>query len=387
MTARILFWTAVLLLFYSHAGYALLIRIWARLRPKPWRAADPRHGSSAPSVSIVVVAHNEEARIEARLLNFLALDYPSDRLEILVGSDGSTDRTVERARAFEERGIRVFPFAARRGKPAALNDLIAECRGEIVVLADARQPFDAAAVRALTAPFADPRVGAVSGELVFVREEDETTVGEGVGRYWQYETAIRLAESQVDSTIGATGAIYAIRRALFEPIPPDTILDDVLIPMRIARRGSRVLFEPRARACDRPAATERQEQTRKIRTLAGNFQLFARETWLLNPLANRLWLQVVSHKGLRLLGPILLPVAFASSLALAIAGRPFFALALLAQLAFYAAALAGAVAARRGGKRSLLAVPYIVCLFHWATAVALARVFAGRQRVTWDAAR
>lgn len=376
MAALALFWTSVLLIGYAYLGYPLLIRAWAALRPGRSAA-----GRDRPSVSIVIVAHDEGARIAARIENLLALHYPADRVEIVVGSDGSTDDTASRARAFAGDRVRVVEFKERRGKAATLDDLLPLCRGEIVVLTDARQRFETTALEALARPFGDPAVGAVGGELILADRSGETAVSRGMGLYWRCETAIRESESRVDSTVGASGAIYAMRRELFEPIPGDTILDDVLIPMRIARRGYRVVFEAGARAYDRPAETPRQEFVRKVRTIAGNFQLFVREPWLLDPRRNRLWLQTVSHKGLRLLGPVLLAAILGSSLLLA--DRPFYTGALLAQGLFYAAALGGALAgAGRGG--AILAVPYTVCLLNWATAVAFFRVLTRRQRVTWE---
>ncbi|HEV8702666.1 MAG TPA: glycosyltransferase family 2 protein [Candidatus Polarisedimenticolia bacterium] len=378
MGAVALFWISVILIGYTYLGYPLLIRAWAARHP-----GRPAAGCDLPSVSVVIVAHDEGARIAARIENLLALSYPKDRVEILVGSDGSTDDTAARARTFTGDGVRVDDFKERRGKAAVLGDLLPLCRGEIVVLADARQRFEATALEALLRPFGDPAVGAVGGELILTDRPVATTVSRGVGLYWRCETAIRASESRIDSTVGASGAVYAIRRALFEPIPADTILDDVLIPMRIARRGYRVVFEAGARAYDQPAETPRQEFVRKVRTIAGNFQLFARELWLLDPRRNRLWLQTVSHKGLRLLGPVLLAAILGSNVLLA--DRPLYAATLLAQGIFYAAALGGALAgAGRGG--AVLAVPYTVCLLNWATAVAFLRVVTGRQRVTWERA-
>lgn len=376
---HLLFWASVLLVGYTYVGYPALMRAWAALRPRL-----PSSGGIEPRVTLLIVAHNEVTRIQGRLANLLALDYPRDRREILVASDGSTDGTLERAQPYEQEGVRVIPFVARRGKPAVLNELVRQARGEIVVLADARQRFETGALRALVAPFSDPEVGAVSGELVLTENADGTAVGEGVGFYWRYEKLIRWSESRVDSAVGATGAIYAIRRDLFEPIPEDTILDDVLIPMRIARRGYRVLFEARARAFDRAAATAGEEFGRKVRTIAGNFQLFAREVWLLNPFRNRLWLQTVSHKGLRLLSPLFLVAAFGANLLLSDA--PFYRWTLVGQIIFYGAALAGY--ARRDARRKtpLLIVPYVLCLLSWATVVAFLRFLTGRQRVTWEKA-
>jgi cellulose synthase/poly-beta-1,6-N-acetylglucosamine synthase-like glycosyltransferase len=263
-----------------------------------------------------------------------------------------------------------------------LNDLLPKASGEIVVLADARQTFEPGAVRALVACFADPRVGAVTGDLVLRRRDDGGAVGDAVGLYWRYEKFIRSSESRAESVAGVTGAIYAVRRELFEPIAADTILDDVLIPLRIARRGYRVLLEPRARAHDRAPATAREEFTRKARTMAGKFQMFARERWLLSPFGNRLWLANMSRNGLRLVVPFLLVAALGANLGLA--ATPFYRLTLAAQLAFYGAALAGYVA---GGRRlGLLSVPYVFCLLNAAIVVGLARFVSGRQQVTWDKA-
>ena len=374
---ELIFWLSLALLAYAHVGYPALIAARARLAPRPHR----RGGE--PTVSAVIVAYNEAARISARIENLRALDYPSDRLEIVVASDGSSDGTAERARAWEPDGVTVVAFETRRGKPAVLNDVVPKLRGEIVVMADARQTFDTRALRALVAPFADTAVGAVSGELILT-SGGATHVGEGVGLYWRYEKFIRRHESLADSTVGATGAIYAIRRALFAPVPADTILDDVLIPMTIVGRGYRVLFEATARAYDRPAATAPEEFRRKVRTIAGTFQLFARNRWLLSPRRNRLWLQTVSHKGLRLMSPLLLGALVASNVLLVEA--PLYRLALGAQLAFYGAALVGALTRGTRVRIPFMSVPYVFCLLNWATTVAFLRFLAGRQRVTWDKA-
>jgi len=378
MATVALFWISVVLIGYSHVGYPALIRAWAAGRPRREEGDEPE-----PKTSILVVAHNEAAQIEGRIANLLALDYPKDRLEIVVGSDGSTDDTAARAWSHEGAGVRVFAFHRRRGKTAVLNDLVPRCRGEIVVLADARQRFDVGALRALVRRFADRRVGAASGELILTGDPVTTPVGKGVGLYWRFEKAIRLCESRVDSTVGATGAIYAIRRDLFDPIPEDTILDDVVIPMRIVRLGYRVVFAPEARAYDRPAKAPREEFVRKVRTIAGNFQMFARERWLLDPFRNRLWLQTVSHKALRLLGPLLLCTALITNLFLL--GHLFYDWTLLAQIVFYASALLGTLdgVARRV---PVVAGPYTICLLNWATVVAFLHFLTGRQRVTWERA-
>jgi cellulose synthase/poly-beta-1,6-N-acetylglucosamine synthase-like glycosyltransferase len=333
-------------------------------------------------VSVVVPAYNEADRIAARIENLLALDYPRDRLEIVIGSDGSTDDTVERARRYQSAGVKVRAFRTRRGKPAVINALVPLVRGDIVVFADARQRFEPGALRALVANFADPAAGAVSGELILTASGEAAAAGQGTAFYWRYETFIRSTEGRADSTVGATGAIYAIRRELFEPVPEDTILDDVLIPLRIVRRGYRVLFEPDARAYDRAPSSARQEFVRKARTIAGTFQLFARQPWLLHPWRNRLWFETVSHKALRLTLPLLHAAVFAANLALIDVW--LYRWTMGAQVVFYAAALVGH-GQRQTRRRSILfTVPCTVCLLSWATVVGFVRFVTNQQQVTWE---
>ncbi len=370
-------WAVAGLLLYIYIGYPGVIALVARLWARPVHRGRPRL-----PLTLLIVAHNEAGRIGARLENCLALRYDGPPPEILLGVDGASDGTAEAAAGYAGR-VRLVRWRVRRGKAAVLNELIPRAHGEIVVLADARQIFHRDALRALVAPFADPRVGAVSGELV-LRNHGGCAVGEGVGAYWRYEKWIRRNEARIDSTVGVTGAIYAIRRRLFSPIPEDTILDDVLIPMKIARQGYRVVFEPHAVAYDRAARSASEEITRKVRTIAGNVQLFAREPWLLHPLRNRLWIQTVSHKGLRLASPLLLGIAFTANLFLL--DRPLYRLTFAAQVIFYLAALAGASTRNARRRLPLLSVPYAFCLLNWATVVAWLRFLTGTQRVTWERA-
>jgi cellulose synthase/poly-beta-1,6-N-acetylglucosamine synthase-like glycosyltransferase len=377
MSAEIIFWGVILFLGYTHAGYPLLLWVWSALQTRR-----PHSAQIEPTVSIIVVAYNEAGCIEQRLENLLALDYPHDRLEIILASDGSTDDTISRAQPHRRAGVMFVAYSRRRGKAAVLNDLIPQAHGDIVVLADARQRFDRQALRALVAPFADSQVGAVSGELILTNDTDGSAVGEGVGFYWKYEKFIRRNESRIDSSIGTTGAIYAIRRTLFEPIPADTLLDDVLIPMQIVRRGYRVLFEGGAYAYDRVATSAGGEFARKIRTLAGNFQLFARSRWLLNPFTNRLWLQTISHKGCRLLSPLALVIAFGINLFLL--DDPLYQGTLTAQLTFYAAGVSGFLLRNSKKKVRFFNVPYAFCLLNLAVVVGFLRFAGGHQQVTWD---
>jgi cellulose synthase/poly-beta-1,6-N-acetylglucosamine synthase-like glycosyltransferase len=374
---EIVLWSSVAVLAYVHVGYPLLARALAALAPRPVRKA-----RIVPRVSVLVVAWNEAARIADRLENLLESDYPPERMEILVGSDGSTDGTAGRATLVRGGSIRVYAFPQRRGKPAVLNDLAARARGEILVLADCRQRFEPETIRALVRPFADPEVGAVSGELL-LDEPGGGAIGRGVGLYWRYEKFIRKSESAFDSTVGATGAVYALRRALHEPIPEDTILDDVLIPMNVARRGFRVILEPAARAHDRAASSEREEWVRKVRTIAGNLQLLGRHRWLLSPARNRLWVQTISHKALRLLIPLLFAAALAANAALV--GRPFYDALLAGQALFHASGLLPRLLpVRPRGLARALAVPRTFLLLTAATTAAWLRFLRQDLSATWE---
>lgn len=384
-----MFWIAALVLGYTYVGYPLLIRVWARLYGKP-------HLSKAtkPLVSILVVAHNEAPRIVRRIENLLELHYRADSLEIVIASDGSIDATVELANTFQSAGVRVIAFDANRGKPAVLNDVIPNLRGEIVVLMDVRQSIAANAIRMLVENFADAKIGAVSGELVLTGGEGHNAVMggaidvgnnsgsmDGVGFYWRYEKFIRLSESRVDSTVGVTGALYAIRRELFEPIPTNTILDDVLIPMQIVRKGYRVLFETGAIATESLTVSPGAEFRRKVRTIAGNFQLLVQHPWLLNPFANRLWLQTVSHKLFRLLCPVFLVLVLVANFFLL--NFLFYKVTLVLQVLFYTAALIAHLAPQVAKKTALLSVPHAFCLLNWSTVAGFSRFIGGRQQVTW----
>jgi cellulose synthase/poly-beta-1,6-N-acetylglucosamine synthase-like glycosyltransferase len=374
--AMLVFWMSLFLIGYTYAGYPFLAWLRARLFPH-------RDGRAAiePTVTIILVAHNEETCIESRIENLLALDYPADRRQILVGSDGSTDDTVARAKRFAHDGVHVVGFRHWRGKAAVLNQLVRRARGEIVLFADARQSFDPQVLRRLVARFADEQVGAVSGELMLT-DSTGTPMGRGASFYWRYEKFIRVQEGRAGSTVGATGAIYAIRRALFRAIPNDTILDDVLIPMRIVQQGYLVQFEQEARAYQAVSRTTEQEYARKVRTIAGAFQLFAREWWLLSPWRNALWFETVSHKGLRLLLPVFHLALFAASVQLA--QLPFYLAVVALQTAFYSAAILGHERRHAARRAIYISVPYAMCCMLWATMAAFHRFVTDRQHATWE---
>ena len=370
------FWTAALIIGYTYAGYPLLLWGWARLRRRPVSKA-----AITPTVSVVLAAHNEQAAMADKLENLLTLDYPADQLTILVGTDGCTDETdaiVARWAASDPR-VRHYRLPQRVGKPAILNQLIPHAPGEIVILTDARQRFAPDAVRRLVEHFADPHVGAVSGELILTGEE-VSLVGEGLGSYWSYEKFIRRHESACGSVVGATGAIYAIRRSLFRPMDPQTLLDDAAIPLSIIQQRYRTTFEPSALAFDRMSTSGPAEFRRKVRTMAGNYQLFVQFWRLLIPGSGLAW-QFWSHKVARTSIPAWLAVLFVTS---AILPGPWYQAAWLAQLAFYGLAALGAIAPSAPLIGRPARVAYVFVLLNASAVVGLIRHLRGDQPVAWE---
>lgn len=326
-----IFFVSAAVVVYAYLAYPIIVVAWAKLRA---RRVEKRYRQMP--VSVVIAARNEEDNISARIENLLAQEYPRELLEIIVVSDGSTDRTAELARLYAGQGVQLLECSAPVGKATALNIGVAAATRDIVVFADARQRFSPNAIAELVSVFHDPAVGAVSGELILVAGEDVGEVHEGVGLYWRYEKLIRRSESAIASVVGATGSIYAVRRALYVPLAPNTLLDDFLVPMRIVLAGYRVIFIRAARAFDFTSSTASREFSRKVRTLAGNFQAVAMEPRLLDPRANPVLFQFVSHKLARLVVPYFCVGAWVSS---AMLEAPVFRAAFIAQTLFYAAGL------------------------------------------------
>lgn len=369
------------MLFYTYAGYPLCVFIRARYH-KNTVAKDP---GFKPFVSVIISAYNEESHIEKKIKNLLESDYPKDNLEVLVGSDGSTDATDLVLSRMTDKRLKVCIYKERRGKPSILNDLITKAGGEIIVFCDVRQIFEKNAISQLVANFADEKVGCVSGELVFESLSYETEVAKGVGMYWEYEKFIRKCESAVHSMVGATGAIYAIRKELYLPVPSDIVLDDVYIPLNIARIGYRSILDQDAKAYDRPALAISEEYRRKVRTLAGNYQIFFIFKDLLIPFLKPVSLALVSHKLFRVLAPFFLIAAFLSNLFMAMQGS--YVLSLAAQAVFYALAVLGALTCRQKSKKSVIKIAstaYMFCFLNFTALAGLYRFLSGKQKIAWE---
>lgn len=375
-----IFLLSLTFILYTYLGYPAYLLIRARLLPRPVHKAVP---PTWPMVTVVVAARNEEANIARRIHNLLDQDYPANRLEIIVASDGSTDATnqiVTNLAAAHDRITLVASHPAQ-GKPAALNKGVARARGEIIVFADSRQQFEPQAVAELAANFSDPEVGCVSGELVFVQDQDSAIRAE-MGAYWHYEKMVRKLESRTGSVAGATGAIYAIRKSLYKNLPEETILDDVLTPMNIVMQGRRCVFDASALAFDAVSKDIQSEMTRKVRTLAGNWQLLALAPGLASPRANPIWFGFFSHKLFRLVVPLAMILALAVNLFLA---GTFYRLVLAVQVGFYGAALAAHV---HTGVRenSVCRLIYFFVQLNWAALVGTWYFLSGNVGKTWKRA-
>ena len=338
-----------------------------------------------PRISVLISAYNEDKTIEEKIKNLFELDYPRDKMEIIIGSDGSTDETYQIIKRFaEENKIRYIVSFEHIGKPAMLNKLAKEAQGTIFVLADARQRFDKQALKELISCFADPEVGCVSGELIL--QDQETGSGCGMSLYWTYEKFLRKTESAIGSMLGATGAIYAIRQDLFRFLPEDILLDDVFEPLQAVLSKKRAIFEPRAKAYDVVSETTEKEFSRKVRTLFGNFQIFALLPDAFHPSKSKIAFQLFSHKYLRLLVPYFLISLFITNIFL-IRNGFFYTSALFLQSVFYAAALLGYFLEKAGAKiggllRIIFYVPYDFCVLNTA-AVAALFIFSCGGKVEW----
>jgi poly-beta-1,6-N-acetyl-D-glucosamine synthase len=323
---KLLFWVCSLLIFYAYAGYPVWLFLEKSLRPRA-----VRRGRIYPLVSIVISVRNGEAYLPDKIMNLRELDYPSEQLQVIVVSDGSTDRTVELLQ-------QDYPFVepvildTAQGKASALNEAVRRARGDVLFFMDVRQKIERDALLELVSCFADDEVGAVSGELILERGP-----GEGVGIYWAIEKVTRKLESASGSVVGVTGAIYALRRELYRELPAGTILDDVLVPMNAARAGKRVIFQPTAIARDRISQDKGKEFSRKVRTLTGNYQLVRLYPWLIS-WKNPLLFRFVSHKLMRLPVPGLLVVILVAS---GFSSGEFYRAVFWLQIVFYALALAG----------------------------------------------
>jgi poly-beta-1,6-N-acetyl-D-glucosamine synthase len=366
------FWLAAAMIAYAYVGY--LGWLWLRAQWRPWPV---RRGRVEPLVSVVMVVRNEEAVLPDKLRNLLELDYPGKNFQIVVVSDGSTDGTEAILREHARNPhVHVLLNQLAGGKAMGLNAAMSVAQGDIVVFTDARQEIEPGAIRLLMENFADPEVGAASGELM-LGDPAQGETGRGMGLYWRVEKRVRELEAAAGSVVGATGAFYAVRRELMVEVPADTILDDVFVPMNVARQRFRVVFDGRARAWDRPDLGANREFRRKVRTLTGNYQLLQLAPWLLKK-ENPLRFEFVSHKLVRLVVPFALVAALIAS---GILPGPFYRAAFWAQLGFYGLGLLGSTRWNLGPVSRASDAAYTFVALNTAALVAFANFVTGRKTI------
>jgi cellulose synthase/poly-beta-1,6-N-acetylglucosamine synthase-like glycosyltransferase len=355
--AKLLFWISAGFAVYVYLGYPLFLWVLqAVFRPSPCQQ------TVEPAVSLLVAAYNEAAVIAEKIRNSLALDYPADKLEVVIASDGSTDATAEIVRSFaaSQAGahIRLLDFAENRGKTAMLNEAILQLRGEIVAFSDASSMLAADSLRTLVRSFSDPRIGAASG-VYRLLNKDRARLGPQEDLYWKYETFLKVQEARLGAFTGAHGSLYAIRRALYPFPSAATINDDFTIPMRILERGYRVGYEPAAVAYEE--AHEMEGFSRRVRITAGNIEQLREMKSLIWPPRPIVLFCLLSHKTGRLAVPVFLLIALAANIALR--GQYPYNWLLLGQVLFYALALLGAVLSL---KPKFLRLPYYFCMINSA---------------------
>lgn len=377
----ILFWSAAILIIYAYFVFPFLVFLRGLLFSKPHERAE-----ITPKVSLIIAAYNEEKSIGSRIENALSLDFPSDRLEVIIASDGSTDRTNAIVSNYEDRGVKLIELP-RQGKFAALNAAVKLASGEILVFSDANSEYARDSLRALVRPFADPQVGGVAGDQLYLIPESVGSSGEGERSYWNYDRMLKKFQSRSGNVISATGAIYAIRRELFQPIPPGAV-DDFVTSTRVILQGYRLVFAEDATAFEPVAKSSQAEFGRKVRVINQGLHAVWTMRALLNPFRFGFYsLQLFSHKVLRRL--IFLP------LILVLLVNPFlwqhglfYQLMMIAQIGFYSLAILGLVLEEnRLGSQKILSVPYYFCMVYAASFIATVNLLRGHSVEIWETQR
>lgn len=376
------FWTLLAAIAWVYAGFPVLVLVKSFWR-KPYRKEE-----ITPTVSLVIIAYNESAAIGEKLDNILALDYPKDKLEIIVGSDGSNDGTDDIVRQYSDRGVRLFSFP-RRGKIPALNEAVSYATGEILAFSDANSMLSRDALQLLVRPFSDPTIGGVAGNQCYTTSSGNAA-SHGEQKYWSFDRILKRLESASGNTVSSTGAIHAVRRELFAPVPSG-VTDDSVISRRVIIAGYRLVFEPGAIAFEPVAPSDDAELARKMRVITRGLSALWEVRVLFNPVRYGYYsFQLFSHKLLRWSAVWLLLAIFFVNAAIVGAG-PFYRAFFTAQISFYALALAGWLLRRTELAKfrafKLLAIPYYFCFANYAALRAWIKLMQGTRWDVWDSQR
>lgn len=377
---EIVFWAATGLLAYVYIGYPALVFLVSKIAPRKVIKSDIE-----PTVTVLITAFNEEASISTKIENTLALEYPKDKLEIMVASDGSTDATDDIVRAFEDRGVKLFRQEGRVGKTETQNNAVKRATGEIILFSDATTHYEPEVLRKVLPSFADDTVGCVAGRLVYV-DAGETSVGKGAKGYWNYETLIKTAESEACSLIGASGCLYAVRRDAYREMYREAC-SDFLICTELYRQGLRSVFEPNAVCFEDTNQRSGDEMKMRVRVISQTFTDLWRNVDMLSPLKSGFFaIELISHKVLRYAVPLMLFAILVTSSILA-ASSQFFYILLSLQVLFYLSAFVGWMCERLGLRIAIVVLPLYFVLANLASVIAFYRFIRGERFVTWEPIR
>ena len=374
------FWIIILIILYTYAGYSLLILVLSLFFKRP-----PKKNEIYPKVTFLITAYNEEKSIAAKLEDTLSLDYPEDKLEVMVASDGSTDRTEEIVRGFAGRGVFLKRVEGRVGKTATQNEAVKAATGEIIIFSDATTKYSKDAIRKIVRNYADESVGAVSGRYEYVNPTG-APVGVGTILFWKYENFIKSMQTRIRTITGCCGCIYSVRKAAYVPLPPD-IISDLVEPLKIIEKGYRIVFEPEAVAYEETTEKPSEEFKMRIRVITRAMRGILYVKSLLNPFKYPfVSFQLISHKVLRWLIPFFLIGLLGSNYFL-IGTHWFYNLVFAGQIVFYSSALIGLLTDRFGHKVKLLAIPLYFCVVNYASFLAFFKTLTGYKAVTWETVR
>lgn len=379
--SAVIFWGALGAIVYAYILFPLIVLVRGRLWARPFTQDD-----ITPRVTIVVAAHNEESSIGEKLRNLLSIDYPSDRLEVIIASDGSDDDTEHIVRQFEGTRVRLLALP-RRGKAYAMNAAVAASSGDILVFSDANSMYAPGALRALVRPFADATVGGVAGDQRYLADSSAAITADGERAYWDLDRMLKEAQSQAGNVTSATGAIYAIRRSLFSSVP-EGVTDDFVTSTKVIAQGYRLVFAPAAVAFEPVARSGGVEFGRKVRVITRGFQSVVEMRTLLNPFRYGFYaIQLFSHKVVRRLVALPLLVLLGGSLMLWNDG-PVYGTVALGQLLVYGCAALGLVLSRtRFGRTKVLTLPFFFVAVNVAALIAALKLVVGQRVVMWDPQR
>lgn len=377
--AEIIFWLILGIIFYAYLGYPLFILFLSLFVNKK-----VNKGNIEPSVTFLIAAYNEEKNIREKLENTLSLDYPKEKLEIIVASDASEDRTDEIVKEFADQGVILHRVEGRVGKTETQNQTVKIVKGDIIIFSDATTKYKDDAIKKIVRNYNDPSIGAVSGRYEYVNPTG-APVGLGTILFWKYENSVKSRQTRIETVTGCCGCIYSVRKSLYEPLPRD-IISDLVEPLKILEKGYRIAFEPEAVAYEETTETSKEEFGMRVRVISRGMYGLLSMRQLFNPFKyGFVSFQLFSHKVLRWMIPFLLPLLLISNLFLM--GQTFYKLSLIIQILFYIGALGGYLLDRMGRKAKLLAIPLYYCVVNAASIAAFFRTIFGKKAIVWTTVR